>query len=509
MKESVIRELVKKGKSLTVAELKHHLEHLPKRTQKQTLMMFHQYILSESSDTSVRNYLNELIKKTKDSIAAVPKYDVIFNPTQKVLFETALAGAIMENKLKFKETVDKVAFQIADILSKTLFDKTIMSSIPSSEEVQKNLLKHINSMDCCDFFNRYKKRPQRTPIPKEELPEFMAWSLEAMRDPHNLNIDEKMFLIYIYTGFISRPDRMGCETISDADDALFITLENKALVIDVVNKHKYAGKPGAFSAKGRSISRKTRKDSQGHVLKSTEKDNPPHNIAGIFPGQGVRGASPVNLDALPAGIVRLLQQADPKYTRSSAGLFQPIYVKEEGVERSSDHFYDEALRHNLPLVGAASGGAGTYEIAMALTPGLSELEKRDLRVLTMGLYISYGFHSLHEVCYIQKMCGSDYIVGDYNSVMFPDLLGEENYHLLRKEFAHILDLPYSESELLQSSPPAPIPTKPPEGARPVIKRSSSFDTVFHGSHRFFQSSKSTEQYDETFPTPYHQITAKK
>ena len=47
------------------------------------------------------------------------------------------------------------------------------------------------------------------------------------------------------------------------------------------------------------------------------------------------------------------------------------------------------------------------------------------------------------------LCGSDYQTGDYKTVMFPDLMGEENNRIICREFAHLLGLPYLESQLLK------------------------------------------------------------
>ena len=490
MIERLCELIAEKQFSLTSGDLRHHLESLPNRKQLQLLTeLLARVALIQKLD--LKSHLVQVIKQTKthykhlestvsteSEVESDSKYDVLFNLSHKVLFETALAGAVMENKKIFAASVNKVASQIAEILSQTLFNEDVMRGIPKSEFVLNKLLKHINSMDCCDFYNRHKQREQRTPIPKKELPEFMTWALRALRDPEDNNLDEKMFLIYIYTGFISRPDRMGCETVSEAPDALYLTKENKAVVIDLLKKHKYAGIPGAFNAKGRSFSRRARKSIGETTLLSTEEANPPHNIAGIVPGQGVRGAKPIDLSALPSELVRLLTLADPHYNRSSSGIFQPCYVKEEGKPRTTEHFFDEAFyKHNLPLVGSASGGAGTYEMAIALTPGLAEEDIRKIRVLNMAMYISYGFHSLHEVCYIQMLCGSDYKVGDYKSVMYPDLMGEKNYTLLRKEFAHLLNLPYQGSQIFKGK------------ALKKIRRTSSLPLKLEWSPTHFRKEK--------------------
>ena len=368
------------------------------------------------------------------------KYDVLFNPFEKVIFETALAGAIINQLDKMQQSIHKVASAIADILEKTLFHDDLLLQIKNGKIIQDNYFEYLNKLDCYELYNHHINRDTKTLIQRSELPTVKKWVLSSLRDANDKNIIKKLLLIHLYTGFITRPDRMGVKDISDVPSELFVSQDNKDTLILTLNKYEKSSQPGLFNAKGRSISRKARKVN-GVVLEPTPEMNPPQNITGIIPGKGVPGSASVNTGIFSKQLLSLLQTADTHSPSTCAGIFQPCFVSEPEIKRDLTHFYDEAVfKLNMPLVAGASGGAGTHEVAIVLTNNLTETEIKHIRAAVLAMYISRGFHSLHEVCSIQKLCGSDYKPGQYSSVMqmYADILSTDDYKTLTDEFSHLL-----------------------------------------------------------------------
>lgn len=156
--------MIQKSFSFNEYELRHCLNSLSLRKRIALLDELDGYLYSIESAT-LKRYLCKVVKGLKSEYRLMTqiegtqskprKYDTMFNPVQNVLFETSLAGAINEQKSIISPAINKMAIAIANLLEKTLFNTQMMRSLPNSVALLENLHKHINSMDCCDFYNRY------------------------------------------------------------------------------------------------------------------------------------------------------------------------------------------------------------------------------------------------------------------------------------------------------------------------------------------------------------------
>lgn len=392
-----------------------------------------------------------------------PRYNAMFNRKDMVLFETALAGAIYKQKAFLASGLWLVADKIAFILENTLLNDEVMLSTPQLKSIREIYFKEIFTWDCRDEFNKQRGLPIETPIQLSEIPIFKEWALRILRSQSVDHIIAQIFVIYTYIGFITRPDRMCLASIEEAPVELFLSHAQKELIIKNYIRHKMSKKSGLFIQQedlpylnkknnlmqlGRSGARKEKLSQFFKPLNNSVSDNPPQNIAGIVPGKGCRGSEPIALDELPADFVALLLAADLDFRRTSAGVWQPCLPEPDRNRRqlniplAKDHFYNEAIRKNLPLVGGASGGVGTFEIAALLVDNLPQTELEKFRLLVTAIYISKGFHSIHEMASIINLMRdpkeSLYQPGNYGSFIQQGLIAKKDLDTLHHTFPYLL-----------------------------------------------------------------------
>ena len=410
---------------------------------------------------------------SQDTESVRPNRDILFNNKRKVLFETALAGLILKEKPRLFPAVHKASVGACTVLQETLFNPANWATHPN---LVQGLVTTINGLDTQQEFNRFLGRDHNTAITSNEFHDFVGWAVEALANDNESSFGAKMSLLYLYAGFVSRPDRLGMDgvqTMDDVPDALFRG-GRKASVVSAYHLHKSQSfdRTGYFDG-GKSASR--RPQSGVRIAKETTKGtlqphgNPMTSVGGITPGEGVRSVrgvgdydlkSDVDCDTVKA-LIRFGREAHG-YEHTAAGIHQPQpsaqalhrAKSELSLPSRTNDFYYQAIDHDMPLVGAASGGAGVYEIVFQEADaanqdndngdGLSADEWSHLRMAVLANYISKGYHSSHEVGAVQKLFGANYTPGNYESLLTKEIVALPEYRAVRRHFQDIFPRGHSQ-----------------------------------------------------------------
>lgn len=450
-------------------QLKHLLKPKLARLYSQQAEAVIQHLLNDYRSTTeslTKQIMVEALRGMKREVAIhKPNHDALFNHKEKVLFETAFAGVIHRNREFLAKGVWPVAKHMADILEATLFNEAIMQRDDRMKKIRSNF--YQMQWDAYDEFNKFLGRDQETKLEPEKVEDFKKWALDCLRSDDPARVVSQVFAIHLYVGFITRTDRLGIASLKDLPSELFMSAEDKNIVITNYAQHKEVTQPGYFVQQkdleviekeskanhdtrlGSSASRMPRLGSKDLPLKNSSKENSARNIAGIVPGQGVRGSEDIDLEEITPDLLGLLRDANLSFVRSSAGIHQPCLPLADQIRKKqgktideSEHFYEVAIKHGLPLVGGASGGIGAFEVTAKLVKDLSADDLQRYRLMIEGIYLSKGFHAVHEIGSIHnffKEKGSQrYIPGDYESCIPAGYLKQSDVTILRESFPALL-----------------------------------------------------------------------
>jgi hypothetical protein len=115
----------------------------------------------------------------------------------------------------------------------------------------------------------------------------------------------------------------------------------------------------------------------------------------------------------------------PFYNITGVGLWQPTIARARHVggsdeaRRERDFAYRAMYQLDMPLIGGASGGMGSYLLTFAAIGQRQGIDLQYAFLAATSVMIGKGYHSFHELATVAATMGVSYTPGDYFSVIPP------------------------------------------------------------------------------------------
>lgn len=390
-------------------------------------------------------------------------HDEMFNNRRKIAFESGMAGALFQQSSDFNQVVNDTLKNLGQIIPPAIIAAAQIRSGTDSQNALFNLLaKDPNTMRA--FAARQSgKSPETLPLNEVEtinqsnqedrnkLRTYITGLFTGTLDPP-ATFEEKLTVIYNFSDFMTRPykfDISAGKTLKKLTDIQLegLTEPQKLQILTSWQKFKQQSPiPGLFdkTAHNASESRYPRKRKKDGIDTVSVKTNLSEGVSGLFPVSTGRPK-----DALPenphAGLVAD-QTHSAFYNVTGVGLWQPGIaaprVEPDGSDlanRERDFAYEAMYRHDMPLIGGASGGMGSYLLTFSAIGKLKGPDLQKAFLAAASVMIGKGYHSFHELATIAQTFGLQYRPGDYLS-MIPDevILGNENLKEMVLRFPEIV-----------------------------------------------------------------------
>lgn len=403
--------------------------------------------------TQVRTRRASLPGSITEADWAEAGHDEMFNNRRKVAFESGLAGALFKKPELFADIVNQALDNIREIVAPAIerVIKSEDSSSPSDRALFQAQIKDTDLLYAFEGWNNGKDSTTLKKLPstredKDFQVKFGQYIIDLLNPETNIkpNLNENLKVLYNFARFLGDPEQF--DQNLKQDDINFPSESNfnsiKSEFQDQWKKLKPENPtPGLFEPPNLTSTSQRR-----YQRLKDKEDNRSEEKSGLFPvrtdAEKRQEAAKDRVNSNKKGTDeklyrpftdKTLNPSNPHaelvrdsvepalYNITGVGLWRPGIAKYENVDTnrpygSRNFAYEAMFRHDMPLIGGASGGIGLFMLAFKILGKIKQPELQKAFLVAASSMISKGFHSFHELATVANFLGVNYRPGDYFSV---------------------------------------------------------------------------------------------